>query len=159
MQRPPRPRGERLLNWPLVARAYLFLGVLEAIAALAAFFFVLEGGGWVYGEVLARNDPLYLKATTACLSAIVVAQMVNVFLCRHPRRSAFSFGIADNRLILWGIGAELALLLAIVYTPAGNALFGTASLSPAVWLFVMPFALGMLALEELRKAAVRRWQR
>jgi magnesium-transporting ATPase (P-type) len=156
MKRPPRPRGERLLNWPLVARAYLFLGVLEAIAALAAFFFVLDGGGWVYGEVLARNDPLYLKATTACLSAIVVAQMVNVFLCRHPRRSAFSFGIAGNPLILWGIGAELALLLAIVYTPAGNALFGTAPLSPAVWLFVMPFALGMLALEELRKAVVRR---
>jgi calcium-translocating P-type ATPase len=156
MQRPPRPRRERLLSWPLVARAYLFLGMLEAVVALAAFFFVLEGGGWVYGEVLARNDPLYLQATTACLSAIVVAQVVNVFLCRHPRRSAFSFGIAANPLILWGIGAELALLLAIVYTPAGNALFGTAPLPPAVWLFVLPFALGMLALEEVRKAVVRR---
>ncbi|MBT9613773.1 MAG: cation-transporting P-type ATPase, partial [Burkholderiales bacterium] len=40
MKRPPRARGERLLSWQLLARAYLFLGVLEAAAALAVFFFV-----------------------------------------------------------------------------------------------------------------------
>jgi len=89
--------------------------------------------------------------------AIVVSQMVNVFLCRHPRRSAFAFGVASNPLILWGVAAELLLLLAIVYTPTGNALFGTAPLAASAWLFVLPFALGMLALEEVRKAVVRRW--
>lgn len=157
MKRPPRPRTERLLNWPLIARAYLFLGVLQATAALAAFFFVLGGGGWSYGEVLARQDPLYLQATTACLMAIVVSQVVNVFLCRHPRRSAFAFGLASNPLILWGVAAELLLLLAIVYTPLGNAVFGTAPLALSAWLFVLPFALGLLTLEEVRKAAVRRW--
>ena len=157
MKRPPRPRKERLLNGPLIARAYLFLGVLQATAALAAFFFVLEGGGWGYGEVLARQDPLYLQATTACFMAIVVSQVVNVFLCRHPRRSAFAFGFASNPLILWGVAAELLLLLAIVYTPTGNALFGTAPLAASAWLFVLPFALGMLALEEVRKAVIRRW--
>jgi calcium-translocating P-type ATPase len=157
MKRPPRPRTERLLNWPLVARAYLFLGVVQAVAALSAFFFVLNGGGWVYGDVMGRTDPLYMEATTACLMAIVVSQVVNVFLCRHPRRSAFAFGLGSNPLILWGVAAELALLLAIVYTPAGNAVFGTAPLAASAWLFVLPFALGMLALEEARKAVVRRW--
>jgi calcium-translocating P-type ATPase len=157
MRRPPRPRSERLLNWPLVARAYLFLGVLEAVAALAAFFFVLGEGGWSYGESLGRTEPLYLQATTACLMAIVVTQVVNVFLCRHPRRSAFAFGLTSNPLILLGVAAELGLLLAIVYTPAGNALVGTAPLAASAWLFVLPFALGMLALEEGRKAVVRRW--
>jgi calcium-translocating P-type ATPase len=156
MRRPPRPRRERLLNWPLVGRAYLFLGVLEAVAALAAFFFILDGGGWTYGETLARADPLYLQATTACLTAIVVCQVVNVFLCRHPRRSTCAFGITSNRLILWGIAVELVLLLAIVYTPGGNALFGTAPLTAGTWLFVLPFALGLLTLEEVRKAVVRR---
>jgi magnesium-transporting ATPase (P-type) len=98
-----------------------------------------------------------MAATTACLMAIVVSQVVNVFLCRHPRRSAFAFGLGSNPLILWGVAAELVLLLAIVYTPAGNALFGTAPLAASAWLFVLPFALGMLALEEARKAVVRRW--
>ena len=84
MRRPPRARGERLLSWGLLARAYLFLGVLEAAAAMAVFFFVLDAAGWQYGETLATNDPLYLQATTACLAAIVMTQVVNVFLCRHP---------------------------------------------------------------------------
>ena len=68
----------------LLARAYLLLGMLEAAAAMAAFFFVLFAGGWQYGEMLAATDPLYLQATTACLAAIVMAQVVNVFACRHP---------------------------------------------------------------------------
>ena len=50
MRRPPRPQGERLMNWPLAFRAYLFLGLIEAAAAMAAFFFVLNGAGWKYGQ-------------------------------------------------------------------------------------------------------------
>ena len=55
MERPPRRRTERLLSWPLLARAYLFLGPMQAIAAMAAFFFVLGAAGWSYGEPLARS--------------------------------------------------------------------------------------------------------
>jgi calcium-translocating P-type ATPase len=155
MEQPPRPRAERLLTWGLLARAYLWLGMLEAIAAMAAFFFVLNRGGWTYGEALAPTAPLYLQATTACLGAIVVAQVVNVFLCRDHRRSAFAFGLASNRLLLWGIAVEIALLLAIVYTPLGETLFGTGPLPAAAWLFMVPFAAAMVALEEGRKAIVR----
>ncbi|MFN7086529.1 MAG: cation-translocating P-type ATPase [Burkholderiales bacterium] len=151
MQLPPRRRDERLMSWPLVARAYLWLGAIEAAAAMAAFFFVLGAGDWHYGEPLAGNAPLYLQATTACLAAIVVMQVVNVFLCRDPRRSAFAAGSRHNKLILFGIFWELALTAAIVYSPPGNAAFGTAPLAPEAWLFMLPFAAAMLALEEARK--------
>ena len=155
MHRPPRPQGERLMNWPLARRAYLFLGVIEAAAAMAAFFFVLHAGGWKYGHELASNDPLYLKATTACLSAIIVLQIVNVFLCRSASRSVFSTGFLGNRLILWGVALEIVLVLAINYTPLGNLLLGTSPLAGRVWLFMIPFAGAMLALEELRKRFAR----
>jgi calcium-translocating P-type ATPase len=156
MQRPPRPRNERLLSWPLLARAYLFLGALEAAAAMAAFFFVLRLGGWTYGEVPGKLDPLYLQATTACLAAIIVTQGVNVFLCRDPRASLFSVGLFGNRLILLGVAVEVALILAIVYTPWGQTIFGTAALPLEAWLFMLPFAAVMLLLEEARKLVVRR---
>jgi calcium-translocating P-type ATPase len=156
MRRPPRSRGDRLMDGPLLARAYLFLGVLEAVAAMAAFFFVLRRGGWEYGQALGRTEPLYLEATTACLVAIVLTQVVNVFSCRDPRKSAFGFGLRGNSLLLWGIGIELILVLAIAYTPWGNAAFGTAPIGARVWLFLLPFAAGMLALEEVRKGLVRR---
>jgi calcium-translocating P-type ATPase len=155
MLRPPRPRSERLLNWESLLRAYLFLGPLEAIAAMAAFFFVLHGGGWQYGNTLGHHDNLYLQATTACLSAIIAMQVVNVFLCRHPAMSVFSRSYRRNRLIGYGIVFELLLLALIAYTPLGNALFGTAPIDTQVWLLIISFAPAMLLLEELRKSIIR----
>jgi sodium/potassium-transporting ATPase subunit alpha len=151
MRQPPRSAADRLWNWPLVTRAYLFLGVVEAAAAMAAFFFVLYGGGWQYGQALAWHDPLYREATTACLSAIIIMQVVNLFLCRSERKSAFAFGLSANRLLLWGIAVELALILWIDYSAWGQALFHTAPIARETWLFVLPFAAAMLVLEEVRK--------
>jgi sodium/potassium-transporting ATPase subunit alpha len=155
MKQPPRSARERLLTWPLIARAYLFLGLLEAATALAAFFYVLHHAGWRYGQALAAHDPVYLQATTACLSAIIVSQIVNVFLCKHPDRSLFTAPVFNNRLILAGILTEVALILVIDYTPWGNLVFGTAPIGLDVWLFTLPFAAGMLGLEEMRKAVAR----
>jgi sodium/potassium-transporting ATPase subunit alpha len=151
MRRPPRPARERLLTWPLLARAYLWLGALQAAAAMTVFFFVLREGGWRYGDMPGRADPLYLQATTACLAAIVVAQVVNVFLCRHPEEPAARFRPADNPLLLAGIAFEVLLILAIVYTPVGNAAFDTLPLPPQPWLLMIALALGIGLLEELRK--------
>ncbi len=156
MRRPPRPRSERLLSWPLLVRAYLFLGPLEAVAAMAAFFYVMQLGGWHYGEMPSSRDPLYLQATTACLAAIVLAQMVNVFVCRHSLLPVWYFPLRENRLLIIALAVEAFLLLLIVYTAAGNLLFGTAPLPAAVWLFSLPFALLLGVAEETRKWLVRR---
>ena len=155
MKAPPRSRTDRLLTWPLLARAYLFLGLMQAAAAMSAYWFVLRNGGWSFGEQLAARDPLYLQATTACLSAIIVMQIANVFLCRSERQSILARSLTSNKLILAGIATGLLLIGLIVYTPWGQALFGTAPIALVVWIFIIPFALGMLALEELRKWLIR----
>ncbi len=128
---------------------------MQAAAAMSAYWFTLRSGGWHIGEILAAHDPLYLQATTACLSAIIVMQVVNVFICRSDRRSAFASGLFSNNLILAGVAAEIALISLIVYTPWGNAIFGTAPIPAATWLFILPFAIAMLVLEEVRKWFVR----
>ena len=156
MARPPRPRQQRLLDTSLLLRAYAFLGPFEALTAMAAYAFVLAGGGWAWGQALAADDPLYLQATTACLAAVVVAQVVNVFLYRSEVESVFAGNPFVNRLILWGVLTEIALILLVVYTAAGQALFATAPLPATVWLVMLPFVLLMLAAEEGRKAIVRR---
>ncbi len=159
MARPPRSRRERLFHLPLLLRAYLFLGLFEAAAALGAYFFVLYAGGWHWDETLLARDPLHLRAATACLAAIIVMQMVNVFLCRSPSLSILTIGLRGNRLLLAGVGLEIALVAAYVYTPWGQALLGTAPLDASVWLSLLPFALAMLAGEELRKLWQRRSER
>jgi magnesium-transporting ATPase (P-type) len=100
-----------------------------------------------------------LQATTACLSAIIVMQIVNMFLCRSDRESVLSTSLFANPLILFGIAAEIALILLVNYTPIGNRVFGTAPISLETWLFMIPFGLGLLALEEGRKLIVRRSRR
>jgi sodium/potassium-transporting ATPase subunit alpha len=82
-------------------------------------------------------------------------QIANVFLCRSDRRSVLTDRFFSNKLILAGIATENIIIALIDYTPWGNALFGTAPIPPAVWLFILPFALGMVALEKLRKWLVR----
>jgi calcium-translocating P-type ATPase len=156
MRLPPRRQSERLLTWPLALRAYLFLGLIEASAAMAAFFIVLVEGGWTYGQTLDWNDPLYLRATTACLSAIIATQVVNVFLCRSAVRSVAAMRLAGNPLILWGVALELILLLVFNYAPWANFLLGTTPVLGDIWAVLIAFAAGMLAFEEGRKWLARR---
>ena len=156
MQRSPRSQKERLMNMPLALRAYLFLGLIEAAAAMAAFSFALKSYGWTYGQTLAPTDPVYRSATAACLSAIIVMQSVNVFLCRSSVQSVWTKRVLSNRLILWGVALEIVSLLLINYTLWGNRLLETAPVPPQLWLLLIPGAIGMVALEELRKWMVRR---
>ncbi len=156
MKAPPRSPKERLLNMPLFTRAYLFLGPIEAAAALFGFFLVLYSGGWHWGQTLAADNPLYMQATTACLTAIIVTQIANVFACRSLRESVFSLGFFSNPLIFVGIAVELLLQLFIVYHPLGNRIFSTAPLPFSVWMLFVPFALVLFFAEEMRKFVLRK---
>jgi sodium/potassium-transporting ATPase subunit alpha len=155
MRRPPRPPDERLLSPGLLSRAYLFLGPIEATAAMFGFFFVLYGGGWTWGTALRADDMLYMSATTACLTAIIITQTANVFACRTSRESVFTVGLFTNRMIFGGIALELALQLFIVYHPWGNRIFSTHPISLSVWLALIPFAFALFLAEEARKYLAR----
>jgi sodium/potassium-transporting ATPase subunit alpha len=158
MKQPPRKLKERLLDLPLIIRSYMFLGPIEAIACMFGFFWVLYHGGWIWGVMLHPHDLLYLQATTACLTAIIITQIGNVFACRSSKGSLFSTGFFSNKLIFAAITAEILLQLFIVYHPFGNKIFGTAPISLSVWLVLIPFSIILLAAEELRKFYIRRYK-
>jgi sodium/potassium-transporting ATPase subunit alpha len=157
MSAPPRPRTERLLSVPVLLRSYLFLGLIEAMIAIAAFFWFLLEQGWTWGAPLAWSDPLYRQATTVTFAAIVIAQVANVFACRSERMSVFRLGFFSNRLVLWGIAVELALLAILVYTPSANWLLGTGPLPVWVWPPLIAGAIGLFLAEEFRKFIVARY--
>jgi sodium/potassium-transporting ATPase subunit alpha len=156
MKQPPRHADERLLSGGLLARAYLFLGPIEALAGLFGFFFFLHTSGWHYGEMFPADSALSLQATTVCMGAIIIAQIGNVFACRSFRESIFSIGFFSNSLVLSGIALELVLAGFIIYTGPGNAFFGTAPVDMRVWLTLVPFGFLLILAEEGRKYIVRR---
>jgi sodium/potassium-transporting ATPase subunit alpha len=151
MTRPPRSRRQGLLTAGLILRAYLLLGSFEAVAAMSGYFAVLFAGGWQWGQDLGPADPLYLQATTACLTAIVVAQVVNVFLCRRERESILDRNISRNPRLWWAVAVEVGLILLIVYTGIGNRLFVTAPLPGWAWAAGVPAVAAMVVADELRK--------
>jgi len=155
MKQPPRSSKERLLNLKLLSRSYLFLGPIEAAAGMFGFFYVLKTGGWSWGEPLLSNNLLYMQATTACLTAIVVTQVANVFACRSFSESVFSIGFFSNKLIFIGIAFEIALQLFIVYHPWGNKIFSTYPIPINIWFILIHFAIILFATEEIRKLIVR----
>lgn len=157
MNKPPRDLKEHVITTPLLARAYLWLGPIQSIAAMSAFFFMYWTNGY-WGQVLdlPASGTLYQSATAMALAAVVTTQIGNVFAQRTERISVFSIGFFSNNLIWWGIATELILLSLIVYVPFFQEIFGTAPFPLENWLFLFAWAPVLLVAEELRKA-IGRW--
>ncbi len=169
MKRPPRSQKERLLSWKVLGRAYGFLGPIEGIACLAAFFFVYWLAGWrpsmgvlamwpadaQAGIVAGAYAAYYVMATTACFGTIVTTQIGNGFACRTERESIFKVGFTTNRFYLWGILSELTILVIFVYLPPFKGLFDFQAPGGWVWLFMFAMAPMCLIGDEIRKFFIR----
>ncbi len=163
MTQPPRARSQALLDRSLLLRAYGFLGPIEALLGMAAFFVVWGSHGYGLAELQslapavlshtaeATTLTIYAQATTMTLAAIVASQNGNVFACRSERASIMRLGFFSNRLIWIGIGVSWAILLAVVYVAPLQPIFTTAPLAPWQWLLLAVCPPLLLGAEEGRK--------
>jgi calcium-translocating P-type ATPase len=158
MSRPPRPRGERLINGRLLLRAWLLLGGVSAVLVTGGFFAVLARGGWSLGADVSTGPlhQVYLQATTMCFLGIVACQVGTAFAARTEHASLWRTGLLSNPLLLGGIGFELLFAFAVVTLPGVSTLLGMAL--PPVWaLAALPgFAIAVWAPDELQRAVRRR---
>jgi magnesium-transporting ATPase (P-type) len=160
MERPPRKLSEHAITPGLLARAYLFLGLIQSAAAMAAFYFLFWMNGYPGRWTgLPTDGALYRAATSMTLAAVVMTQVGNLFAQRTARESAFRAGWCGNRLLWAGVATEIALLLLIVYIPALQGVFGTAAIPSSGWLFLLPLAPALFLADEARKALLRRRKR
>jgi len=162
MDRPPRSPHESLLKTchaprvPLVRHAWC-----RRLAP--AYFFAQIQGGWHPGLPMfgigADLDPVYVRATTMALAAIVFTQIGEVWNCRTEEASVFSVGLFSNKQINIGIVFEIFLIVLITLLPPLQGVFHTCplNLEDYALLAVMPFVI--LAIEETRKAIVRAYHR
>ncbi len=145
MQRPPRARGAHLISGGVLVRSLVWLGLLEGAAGMAAFY-------WIYGDG-GGGAELLARARAGALAGIVAAQAANLFVCRSERGAAFAR--KWNPLLLPSLVLEFGLLLAAVYLPALQRVFGTAALSPRDWIVPALATPLFFAAEEIRKAITR----
>lgn len=155
MEKPPREKHTHLLTKKLLWKAFGWYGLMASLFATLAYFFVNWRAGWP-SQPLAATGHAYVLATTMTLAAIVFSQIGAVFNCRTNTESLFKVGFFSNRRVLFGIVAEIVIILALVYLPILQGLFHTTGIELQDWLFLIAIPLPIILLEELRKAWLRR---
>ncbi|HXF71085.1 MAG TPA: cation-transporting P-type ATPase [Actinomycetota bacterium] len=145
MERPPRPRGERLLSGRrllvLVRRAALMAGAPLGALAVARFAW---GEPWAHARALA-------------FTVLVVAHLLYAFAVRRPPGDPPSLRrLASNPWLLAGVGAGLALQLGAIVWPPARGVLGTAPLTPREWGLVLAGGLLPVSLMLLEGASRRR---
>jgi magnesium-transporting ATPase (P-type) len=157
MDRPPRSPGEHVITPGLLARAYLFLGPLQSLAVMIAFYFMYwTNGHWGQWLDLPSAGPLYESATAMALACVVTTQIGNLFAQRTERASSLGVPAFGNRLLWLGVASELAVIVAIVHWPPAQRVVGTGSFPLFNWLFLFAWAPLLLLADEARKCVLRR---
>ena len=157
MDRPPRSLKEHVITRSLLLRAYPWLGMIQSLAAMAAFYFMYwTNGYWGQWLDLPAQGPLYHAATAMTLGAVVTTQIGNLFAQRTEHTSVFRIGLLSNRLVWVGIATELTLVVLIIYVPFLQGVFGTAAFPLYNWLFLFAWTPSLLIADETRKALARR---
>jgi len=153
MKQPPRSRQEHLINRSLLARSYLFLGLIQSIAAMSAFYFMFwTNGYWDQLLDLPSSGQIYQAATSMTLAAIVTTQIGNLFAQRSRIGSSLRAVIGANPLIWLGIAAELVIIFGIIYVPQLQSVFGTVGIPMSNWIFLFAWTPLLLLADRLRSA-------
>jgi Ca2+-transporting ATPase len=147
MDRPPRPRGERVVT------ARMWRGIFLVGATMAAGSLLVLDASMPGGLIRGAGDLAYGQTMT--FTTLVFFQLFNVFNARSDERSAFHRMFA-NRWLLGAVGAALALQLLVVYLPALQRAFGTVPLAPLDWLKCAIPASMVLWIREATKLVARR---
>lgn len=167
MHQPPRRRSAPLLDRPLMVRAYLVLGMAEAVVAMAAYLLTwrLNGVGWaelrqaapllLHGQAGPILTGIQHQASSVAFTCIVAGQIGAAMACRSERHSAFvdllRRGWRSNRLLWLGVAVEVGFTALLLGWPPLTRMVSMAPLdSRALPLILLAPLLVMLA-DDLRK--------
>jgi magnesium-transporting ATPase (P-type) len=103
---------------------------------------------------LDAKDTIYL-ATTVYFAGLVMAQIGNAFACRSETLRSSRLGWGSNRIIWYGIGVEIAIMLLLIYVSFVSELFLFIPIPLKFWAGLIFYPLIIYGLEWFRKAFVR----
>ncbi|MGH2523693.1 MAG: HAD-IC family P-type ATPase, partial [Anaerolineales bacterium] len=169
MRRPPRRRGQTVLDSGLFKRA-LWLGLIETVLCYAGFFFVYAANGYTGWLNLPRVDLLpfaarlatpagqvYILATTIFHAGVVAAQVGNAFTCRTEKERVHRLGWLSNRFLIFGVAFEVAVIVLLIYVRPLAALFEHLPLPWYYWGGLILYAPTLYSLDRIRKS-IARWR-
>jgi calcium-translocating P-type ATPase len=156
MDRPPRRRGSRVIDGPMLARSWGLLGGVSAVLVTGLFLLTLLEGGWTWGAGVGSGPlhEVWRQATTMTFLAIVACQVGTAMAARTERASLARVGLLSNPLLLWGIAFEVVFAAAVVTVPVLQDAFGTSVPERWALLALLPLPVLVWGADE-----VWRWSR
>lgn len=130
----------------------LFTGSLMGFLAYGNYLFFAYRNGIGLSELAGHS--LYFSAVTMTYVTIVLCQLVNI-LVRRSRNSTFSSYLFTNKQLWMAMGFSLVCVLAIVYIPLVNHIFGSGPLTLVDWGCGFAAALMFFAVKEVDKFSSR----
>ena len=96
------------------------------------------------------------KAWTMSLTVLAAFQWFNAWNCRSDSKSIFRMNPFSNKYLVWATVTVISLQLLAIYTPIMNAFLKTVPLNFSDWMAIVPIAILIVIVEEIRKLFARR---
>jgi len=96
------------------------------------------------------------KAWTIALTTLAVGHWFNAWNCRSESKSIFKMNPFTNKFLVGTTITIIMLQLLAIYTPVMNTFLKTAPLNLSDWMVIMPVAVLIVFVEEIRKLFARR---
>jgi potassium/sodium efflux P-type ATPase len=157
MDRPPRNLNEHVIDGAMLKRAYFWLGSMQSLATMAAFYYFYWTNGFSGQWLdLPGEGSLYRSATGMALAAVVMTQIGNLLTQRSERTSIFKLPLNRNHMLWIGVGSEIVIVLMMIYVPIFNNFIGTGPFPLANWGFLAAWIPSLIIMDEIRKGLLRR---
>ncbi|KAG2133798.1 uncharacterized protein EDB93DRAFT_1254697 [Suillus bovinus] len=177
MQRKPRnARTDRLTDWRLFFHVYLFYGLMLWPCAMAMWFLYMRQQGLGFHDVILTfsqwqdgwqgysiDQLTHFVAVGQCIYYVTVAigQYGTLLSVRNRRVSILQsnplWGPRRNLLVLVGMTGTVLICIVNLYGPGFQRVFGTTPIPGMFWVLPFTFALGILLMDESRKAIARNY--
>jgi sodium/potassium-transporting ATPase subunit alpha len=177
MQRKPRnARTDRLTDWRLFFHVYLFYGLMLWPCAMGMWFLYMSqqglgfydviltfsnwGDGW-HGYTEAQLSQFVYVGQCIYYVTVAIGQYGTLLSVRNRRVSILQsnplWGPRRNLLVLVGMTGTILICIVNLYGPGFQHVFDTTPIPGMFWGIPYAFALGILLVDETRKAIVRKY--
>jgi Ca2+-transporting ATPase len=141
MDRKPRRVNEPIINREMV------IGIAVQTVAISLATLVAFQLGMRQSEGVARS---------MAFATLSISELLRAYTSRSERYSLWAIGVFTNKWMQVAVLTSLAILLAIIYVPFLQPIFGTVSLTSEHWLVMLPLILVPSIAAEVNKWVLRK---
>ncbi|KAH7919461.1 calcium ATPase [Leucogyrophana mollusca] len=176
LRKPRNARTDRLTDWRLFVQIYLFIGLMMWPCAMGMWFLYMHRQGLSFYDVIlvynkwedgwqgfSIEQLTYFVSVGECIYYVtmVIAQYGSLLSVRNRRVSILNsnplWGPRRNYAVPLGMTATVLIAIVNLYGRGLQRVFATAPIPGMFWGLPFCFALGILIMDEARKAIVRNY--